>query len=285
MGWGSILSGISSGIKACVSGAVSMIKNVGSAVISFAQTACTKLGGIIGGKAGGFMSLVGGLISGPLGPILGPVIGQMIIEVAIKVIEKVAKMLGIIKEDDKTEELGYRIEEANKEENKHWKQSEDFESMAEYYAYLKEQIPDDKINRDKLERNKDFYAVVGMAAEAAGIGEELRITLPPTFLFEAGRSRMTPEEIRAFADAFRSLGYASIEVVDYFRGKMAPGEAKRITEAIIESLKKYCKDKTEGDLYDRLGQMQDVARDDNILKDVYKKELEEINETQKIPEI
>lgn len=279
--WSSICSGISS----LASGAVGIVKSVGSAAIGFAKTACTALGQLVGGKAGAFMSLVGGIVSGPLGPILGPIIGKLIIKVVVKTIEALAKLLGIIKEDDKTEELGYRIEEANKEENKNWKQKEDFDSMAEYYAYLKEQIPDDKINYAKLKNNRDYYAVLGMAAETAGIEEELRIALPPAFLFEAGRSRMQPEEIRAFADAFRTLGYASIEVMDYFKGKMAPGEAKRITEAIIESLKTYCKDKTEGEFYARLGQMQAIARDDNKLKDVYKEELVEINEKQEMPEI
>lgn len=279
--WGAICSGV----RSFASGVASTIKSVGSAVVKFAGSAISEFGKFIGGKAGGFLGLVGGLVSGPLGGILGPIIGQLIIKAVVKAIEKLAKMLGIIKEEDKTEELGYRIEEANKEENKHWKQKDDFDTLAEYYDYLKKQIPDDKIDYDKLKRNKDYYTVLGMAAEAAGIEQELHITLPPAFLFEAGKSRMEPEEIRAFADAFRTLGYDSIEVLDYFKGRMAPGEAKRITEAIIESLKTYCKDKTENQLYARLGEMQAIARDDNKLKDVYEKELKETNEKQQIPEM
>ena len=124
-----------------------------------------------------------------------------------------------------------------------------------------------------------------MAAETAAIEEELKITLPPTFLFEAAKSRMEAEEIRAFADAFRGLGYDSVDVLDYFKGRMATGEAKRITEAIVASLKEYCKDKTESELYTRLGEMQAIARDDNKLKDIYKKEIDEINEKQQIPEV
>ncbi len=120
------------------------------------------------------MSLVGGIVSGPLGGILGPVIGQIIIKVLVKAVEKLAKTLGIIKENDNTEELGYRIAEANREENKNWKQKEDFGTLAEYYDYLKKQIPDDRINYDKLKRNRDYYAVLGMAAETSAIEEELR---------------------------------------------------------------------------------------------------------------
>ena len=284
MGWG-ILSAIGSGIKACASAAWSGIKSVGTAVASFAGSAISAFGKMIGGKAGAFMSLVGGIVSGPLGGILGPIIGQIIIKVLVKAVEKLAKMLGVIKEEDNTEELGYRIEEANKEENKHWKQKEEFDTLTEYYDYLKRQIPDEKINYDRLKQNRDFYAVVGMAAETAAIEEELKITLPPTFLFEAAKSRMEAEEIRAFADAFRGLGYDSVDVLDYFKGIMAPGEAKRITEAIVASLKEYCKDKTESELYTRLGEMQAIARDDNKLKDIYKKEIDEINEKQQIPEV
>ena len=274
-----------SGIKSFASAAVSGIKSVCSAVSGFAGRAITALGQLIGGKAVGFMGLVGGLVSGPLGPILGPVIAKLIVDVVVKVIEKLAKIFGIIKEEDKTEDLGYRIEEANREENRDWKKKEDFASLAEYYAYLKEQIPDDKLDMERLRRNRDYYAVLGMIAETTALEEKLRIGLPDTFLFEAGRSRMTPDEIRAFADAFRMLGYESVDVRDYFKGKMAPGEAKRITEAIIESLKTYCKDKTEAELYARLGEMQAVARDDTKLQEVYKSELEETDKKGQIPEM
>lgn len=280
-----ILGAIGSGIKACAGAAWSGIKSVGSAAVSFAGSAISAFGKMIGGKAGAFMSLVGGVVSGPLGGILGPIIGQIIIKVLVKAVEKLAKMLGIIKEEDNTEELGYRIEEANKEENKHWKQKEDFDTLPEYYDYLKKQIPDEKINYDRLKQNRDYYAVVGMAAETASIEQELKITLPPTFMFEAAKSRMEAEEIRAFADAFRGLGYDSVEVLDYFKGRLSFGESKRITEAIISSLKVYYKDKTESELYTRLGEMQAIARDDNKLKDFYKKEIIETNEKQQIPEI
>ncbi len=104
-------------------------------------------------------------------------------------------------------------------------------------------------------------------------------------MFEAAKSRMESEEIRAFAEAFKGLGYGSVEVLDYFKGKLPPGEAKRITEAIIASLKVYCKDKTESELYTRLGEMQAIARDENKLKDFYKKEIQETNEKQQIPEM
>ncbi len=280
--WDAICSGISSIASAVCSG----IKSVGSAIVKFAGSAISAVGQMIGGKAAGFLGLVGGLVSGPLGGILGPIIGQLIIKVVVKVVEKLAKMLGIIKEEDKTEELGYRIEEANKEENKDWKQKEDFSSLAEYYAYLKEQVPDEMINHKELKRNHDYYSILGMSAETAAIEEELNIAIPPTFLFEVGRSRMEPNEIRAIADAFRALGYDSVEVMDYFKGKkLTPSEAKRITESIIESLKTYYQDKTEAQLYARLGEMQANSRDDNKLKDVYKDELKETSEKQQIPEI
>ena len=279
--WDSICSGISSLASAALDG----IKSIGSAAAGFAKSACTAFGQLLGGKAAALIGLVSGLVSGPLGGILGSVIGQLVIHTAIKTFETLAKSQGVIKEDDKTEELGYRIAEANLPENKHWKEKADFPSLAEYYAYLKEQIPDDKIDHDKLRRNRDRYVVCGMEAETEGIAETLHIALPQTFLFEAGKSRMAPEEIRAFADAFRTLGYDSIEALDYFKGRIAPGEAKRITEAIIGALKTYCKDKTEAQLYARLGQMQAIARDDNKLKDVYEKELKEIHEKQQIPEL
>ena len=279
--WGSIGSAISS----CVSGVCSCVSRVCGAVTGFASRAVSSFCSAIGIKATGFMGLMRGFIAGPLGPVFGPIIGKLMLNVAVKIVEKLAKMLGIIKEDDKTEELGYRLDEANKDENKHWKQRNDFNTLEEYYAYLKKQIPDDKIDREALRRDKDYYALLGMMAEVDSLEDSLRIKLPETFLMEAGKSRMTPDEIRAFADAFRGLGYDAVEVQDYFQGRMPLGEAKRITEALVESLGKYCPNMSEDEIYARLGKMQAIARDDDMLKEVYKKELQEIAEKKQVPEV
>ncbi len=279
--WGSLGSAISS----CVSGVCSAISRVGSAVTGFASRAISTFCSAIGIKATGFMGIMKGFIAGPLGPVFGPIIGKLVLNAVVKIVEKLAKMLGIIKEEDRTEELGYRLDEANKDENKHWKQKDDFDTLEEYYDYLKKQIPDDKIDREKLRRDKDYYALIGMMAEVNGLEDSLRIKLPETFLMEAGKSRMTPDEVRAFADAFRGLGYDAVEVQEYFKGRMEPGEAKRITEALIEALGKYYPDRSREELYARLGDMRAAARDDNTLKEVYKKELEEIADKKQVPEI
>ena len=277
-----LFGAIGSFICSCASGIVSGITSIARGVASFAKSAVSVIGSAIGSKAAAFMGLVSSIASGPLGPILGPLIEQLIVIAVEKVIEILAKEMGIIGEEDKTEELGYRIEEA--ENHPEWKQRESFASTEEYYAYLGEQVPAESINYKLMRDKKPYYAMLGMMAEVKALEEKLRVELPAEFLLEAGKSRMTPEEIRAFADAFRYLGYDSVQAQDYFRGVMAPGEAKRITEAIISALRSYFPEKSEDELYARLGDMQAAARDDNKLPIVYNDDLADIENTRCLPE-
>ncbi|MBR1728772.1 MAG: hypothetical protein IJ728_04540 [Selenomonadaceae bacterium] len=278
---GSAISGALSAVSSFASTALSTISN---AVSSFASTALSGFGKIVGGLANGFMSIVSKLPLGPLGPILGPIVGELIVKAVVKVIEILSKKLGLIEEDDKAEEIGYRVEESEKHDD--WKKPDDFKTFAEYYSYLKQQIPDELIDRAKLNNAKDYYAVLGTMAETYGLEKELEIKFNEEFLVEIGRSKMTAEEIRAFADAFRSLGFESIDVADYFKGNLPPGESKRITEALISSMQKFMPEKTEDELYARINEIQAAARGDLKLRDdIYKDELIEIAETKKLPEI
>lgn len=276
-------SGICSACSSIASGISSAISGVGKALSGFASQAISKVGSFLAGKAAAFVGLVSSLPLGPLGPILGPIIGQMIMKVVAKGIEYLAKKLGIIKEDEKPEKVGYRIEEAN--EHEEWKKQEEFASFEEYYAYLKKQIPDEQMDLNKLRDNQDRYMVLGTIALTKGIEEQMDIELPEEFLFEIGKSRMEGNEIQAIIEAFKLLGYGSVNAAAYFRGELSREESKRITEALISNMKQYYPDKEEDILYERLGVMRVASRDENELKEIYKDKLEELARTQKMPEI
>ena len=100
-----------------------------------------------------------GLQKGPLGPVIGPIVEQLVFKVVIKGIEYFARKMGIIEEEEKAEEVGYRVEEA--EEHEDWMRQENFPSFEEYYAYLKKQIPDTEIAYAKLKENRDRYMALG----------------------------------------------------------------------------------------------------------------------------
>lgn len=265
---------ISSAVSTVASGISRGFSALGSALSSFASSAVGIIGKIAT-KASAFMGLLTTLPLGPLGPILGPIIGQLILKVVAKGIEYLAKKLGIIKDKDEVEEVGYRVEEAQQHED--WKKQEEFKTFEEYYDYLKKQIPDDKIDSAKIKENRNRYMVIGTMELTKGVEEVKGIKLPEDFLFEIGRSRMEPDETQAIIDAFKELGYGSVMVSDYFKGKLSREESKRVESALLANMKKYYPSKDDDALHERLGVMRMASRNDSKLEDIYSDKLTKEN--------
>ena len=282
----SVCGAISSACSAACSVARSVVGGVGRALSSFASRAVGIVAGIAS-KAASFVGLVATLPLGPLGPVVGAIIQQLVIHAVTKTVEYLAKKLGIIGERDKVEEVGYRVEEA--QEHDDWKRQEDFKSFEEYYAYLKEQIPDDKIDRAKLAANRERYLILGAMELTSGLEQQLEIKLPEEFLFEIGRSRMEPNEILAIVDAFKFLGSDTVYISDYFKGKLSRDETIKIEDALIVAVRKHYPNKSDDDLFERLGVMRMASRNDEKLADVYadkltKENFARIERENKIPE-
>ena len=110
-----------------------------------------------------------------------------------------------------------------------------------------------------------------------GVEEIKGIQLPEDFLFEIGRSSMETDEIRAIIDAFKEIGYASVMVSDYFKGKLSRDESKRVEGALLANMKKYYPGKDDDTLYERLGVMRMASRNDSKLEDIYSDKITEDN--------
>ena len=265
---------IGSALSAAAGSIGKVLGSVGGALASFASRAVGVVGQIAS-KAGAFMNLLSSLPLGPLGSVIGTIIEQIALKVIAMSIEYLAKKLGIIDAEEKSEEVGYRVEEAQEHEN--WKKQEDFPSFEEYYAYLKDQIPDAEIDYAKLKENRERYRVLGTMELTHGLEERMEIKLPEEFLFEIGRSRMEGVEVQAIVEAFKRLGYESVNLSDYLQGKLERKESKQIEKALLSSMKKYYPDKAEDALYERLGVMRMASRDDAKLFDVYEDKFTEEN--------
>ncbi len=272
--WSSLGSALSSVVSSVASGISRGFSALGSALSSFASSA-VGIVGKIASKAASFMGLLTTLPLGPLGPILGPIIGQLILKVVAKGIEYLAKKLGIIKEKDEVEEVGYRVDEAQQHDD--WKKQEDFKTFEEYYDYLKKQIPDEQIDYAKIKENRNRYMVIGTMELTKGVEEVKGIKLPEDFLFEIGRSRMETNEIQAIVEAFKGLGYGSVMISDYFKGKLSREESKHVESALLTNMKKYYPTKDDDALYERLGVMRMASRSDNKLQDIYDDKLTKEN--------
>ena len=133
-------------------------------------------------------------------------------------------------EDERTDEMGYRIEEAENHDD--WKKSDEFESFNEYYEYLKQQIPDEEIDQAKLTERKYFYEAIAINTLADEAVKKFNINIEPDFLMEIGRSAMDTKEAEAIIAAYKNLGYNSVAFSDYLNGKLSPSEVKNVREEI-----------------------------------------------------
>ena len=276
-GAGSLISSIGSGVSAGLRLAGAAIRGIGSALggvvkslTAFAENALTAAGRMLGTQAAAFLGTVATILSGPLGPILGPMILNLVISAVIKVITAVAKMLKLVEDEEKVEDIGYRMEEADKHDD--WKKPDDPEfhnSWKEYYEYLKQQIPE--VDEEKIRANELHYQLLGMMAERQAIEQELGVLMPETFLEEVGRSKMTAEEVLAFSDAMKALKWEPVR--DYLKDKLPPREIDRIESALLEALMNRCQGKTREELQIRLNAIRDASSDDRKLAEVYSQEL------------
>ena len=287
MGLGSLISGACSAVGSAISGACSIVGGAISGVCSVAGSAlsrvfssatslCSKIASTVLGKgAMALLGKVGSLVLGPLGPVLGPIVAELILR---KVIEIVVKALSGTKEQD-VDKMGYRLEEANKRENKDWKRPEDFNDFDEYYEYLKQQIPDEKIDKEKLAKDRQFYETVGISALSQEIGKKYGIETPVEFFFDAARCYMEENEVQAFIMAYKELGYETLTASDYLQGKVTPEERKNIRNALLDSLKSLYPKENELVLKTRLFEMEKCSQDDLYMANkYYKKQLEDINQ-------
>ena len=269
MGFFSFVGSVISGACSIVSSAISTIGSAIGGALKGAVSLCKSLGNLASLKVlGPLVSIASGIL-GPLGPIVADLVIRKMIEVGLKL------LLGTDKE--KADEMGYRLEEADKHAD--WKKSSDFDSFKEYYEYLKQQIPDEEIDREKLKKDKYYYESVAIDKMADETGKKYGIKVEPEFFIEIGRSAMEEKEVEAIIAAYKSLGYDNVAISDYLKGTLSQEEYKKVREALIASLKSAYPLKSEADLIGRLDIMKICSKDDKFMAEhSYDDALKDIHE-------
>lgn len=291
MGVLDFLGSVASGIGKLASGLVRTAASVIKTGAELAVRGFKHIAGAIGGNAGKIFGaaarLLGAAISvvttGPLGPILGPIVVQIIIEVAAQVVAKIAKSLGIIKEEDKVEEVGYRLEEAcavdEQGDLKHpdWKRMEDFDNMRDYYAYLKVMIPDEAIDYGKLKKNRLNYVALGTTGLTEGWGKIAGIQIPEDFILNIGQANLRQGEVQAVIDAFKALGFTSIRFKDFLTAKnLTMDEVDRLRDVLIAAYQDIYPDKSRADVLLRLHEWRQAVTDDRVVYETYKDRVDSV---------
>lgn len=260
-----LFSGFCSLVGSCISGACSAVSSFVSGAVGALGNMVSSLGGAVGKLIGACVDKLGAIITSVcvsvLGPVLGPIVAQLIMAYIKKTVMDLAKkVLGL---DDKPEEVGYRIKEAE-EHPEDFRRPEEFPSLEDYYKYLKSEI---KIDKEKLEAHKLEYEALGISTLSVAIGEKLGIELTGDFLGEIGICNLSTDEVIAITQVFRDLGYSRVALGDYLQGKIENPEDKlHIRDGIIAKLIEN--GLTEDAAFERLNQMRLCSNDVNQMVDI-----------------
>lgn len=232
-------------------GLLSFLGSIGSAICSgiksVGKAICSGLSKVVAVGAGILAGAAAAIIAGPLGIVVGPIVGLLTVHFVSKAITALGKKLGIIKEDVKPEEAGYRLAEAEKHED--WKKREDFPDFDSYYQYLKKQLPD--VPQMTLAEKVNYQSVY-VSTMKNEISQKKGIDLTDTFTEQAALCRMEPEQQEVVIDTFKQLGYDRVEIKQYLQGMLPENESLRIREALLVNLQKQYPEKTPTELRDLL---------------------------------
>lgn len=212
-------------------------------------------------------------MAGPLGPVVGEIVGQLVIYTATNAFSHVAKKLKLINEDDKVEEIGYRLEEANRHDD--WRRCEDFATFSEYYGYLREQVPNEAIDQSRLKDENLYYTAIGGNALRQGVAEHYKLSIPVDMLVDIGRCRLDGETLKKILDRFSAENYKLNDFTDYLQGTLKGGAKTQIECALTDSFKDVYPEWSEEQVRAKLAELKTAFRDDDFIVQAAVKEQAE----------
>lgn len=226
MSWGALVTGITSTISA-VAGAIS--------------SAASAIGGVVGSGLGVLSKVIVKM------PDIFTVIEM--IDAVCSVVDIIARLLGVKKEEESTEELGERALQADKK-------PEDFDSVEEYIEYLRNEVEIDKEKLENMnETDKAVRKSVGASILAKGISEKKEINVGIDFFIEAARQKMTVKEVELYIDTFKENN-AQLKLTDFFKGNLSAKENLKIYTALEEVLKNIDPNMSEDDIENKIEDMR-----------------------------
>lgn len=239
------------GLFGAIGGALSA---VGSAICSGIGGICKTIGGALFTGAGG----IGTLATAIIGPVLGsPQITLIIvaIQAVAAIVCAIAESVGLKDRDETPEELGMKAEKAEKK-------PEDFDSTAAYIEYLRKEVEIDKKGMEELSQEKKAqYAAVGISLYIKGIEEEYGMKAPGEFWRAAADLGLSADDVKKYMETFRENGITDMaDMSDYIKGYAPRGgtEPRRVSDSMVESLKKIYPEMTEDGIYEKLNDMSSL---------------------------
>ena len=199
------------------------IGSIGSAIGSV----CSAIGSICSSIGGPIAAGIGALASA-IAPHLGPI---------LQIVTAIAQVLGILNKDDNPEDLGEAMRKSDKK-------PEDFDSINDYIAHLREEIKSGKIvlDEDKTDLQKNIDTALGAGLSIKAIDEKYNLQTSPEFWvfgakkFEEGK--LNTDEIHSMLKTASDKKINPTDMANYVEDKeLSSGVQKsEISSALKESL-------------------------------------------------
>lgn len=150
----------------------------------------------------------------------------------VKVLETIAKGLGIIQEEENVEELGDKAMKANKK-------PEDFDSINEYIAYLRQEIRSSPDELEQLQPEERLARhAIGSVLLSKAIEEKRSMEIPVDFWKATVEKGLTAKEIDEFIQQFKQDGIEPKDFVKYLKREVTGKQEDKIDHSLVTAYKR-----------------------------------------------
>lgn len=217
--WGSLGRAVSSAVSSAVSAVTSVVKSVGKVVVESATE---------------FLKM-----------------GIEKLEKVVNILESIAKVLGILKPEEDTEELGDKAMRADKK-------PEDFDNTNAYIEYLRKEIrASSKMELEKLPpEDRLARRAVGSALLSKAIAEKKSLEIPAEFWKETVNLGLSAKEVDAFLTKFKNAGVAPSDFLKYLKREIDTKEESKVDSALIQAYKELEPEVDIKDIEEKVIRMQ-----------------------------
>ena len=211
----------------------SFVSSVGSAISS----AASSIGGALANVANKFVELAGPKI-----------------EIIALIIEAVGAILGVLKPEEKVEDLGDRAVRSDKT-------PEDFDTTQEYMDYLREEVPFDKDEFDKLSKEEKLArSAIGSSIAMKAINDKKGFEVTPqTWLTLAklhqsgGLKDAKAEEFDTILNNFKDN---QKDLENYVKGELEPIKEIEVGDKLVEMYQDLEPNLSKDDINEKVMKME-----------------------------
>lgn len=183
-----------------------------------------------------------------------------IVETALKVLnvvgpilKEVAKIFGVLTNDDDVEELGKKVMQEGTRPK-----MED-ESMEDYFEYLRNEI---KLDEERWKNMTDVERlqanVAGVSMVVTAISEKTNVNLSPDFIMAMNKMEMSANQISEYINSFSEKCIDSMDsFTDYLRGELSGDFKKEVFDTIEKTESKLHPEYSTGDILKEIDSMKD----------------------------